>query len=159
MNAGPAPVGDGMDGVRQHLASVIITMKEQGKIRHLNDWCQRAGMTNSGRIVAFLAGEIRSPSLLTLMKMAQVVDLPVSALIGDVVARDDLLKLAAEYMAAAPDAERRAFMADLLREAAVREESPPEPHDDVKPVDWRSPPGPAPDGGKPRRTRPKSRRP
>lgn len=161
MNAGPACVGDGMDGVRVHLAAMIVTLKTQGKIKHLNDWCQRAGMTNAGRIIAFLAGEIRSPNLLTLMKMAQVVDLPVSALIGDVVDRDDLVKLAGEYMATAPDAERRAFMADLLREAAAREASPPTRHDDAKPTDWRSSPGPtpAPDDGLPRQMRPKSRRP
>lgn len=155
----PAPVGDGMDDVRQHLRGLIARLKAEGKIRHLADWCVRAGVAGGG-VSTFLSGGTRSPNLATLMALAAAVDLPVSVVIGNAADRDELMRLVGDWLAHAPADEQRQFTADLLRYAAAVVEEPPPP---PPAADWRSSPGPSPsapaqqpkdDAGQPRRPRP-----
>lgn len=132
-------IGDGMDDVRDNLRRLIVRLRAEKKIESLEEWCRRAGMNNSGRISYFLSGKIRAPNLTTLISMAKVVELPVSALIGDL-DKQELLHLVADFLANQPDADRRDFMAALLHAAAAAETTPPRPR--LRHSDWRTLPGP-----------------
>jgi len=107
--------GDCMDYYRGTLRAVLAQLIKTGRVKHLADWCRQAGFPDS-TVHNFLSGRTHSLTINTVASLARAVDLPVSAILGELAPRSDKERLILETYLATDDSGKQLLEALIDRE-------------------------------------------